>query len=60
MGSKDLTAVPEGSDPHDPQRSIPDEDLLEEAIEDPNVLAEVTLPMKPSTFSSSTRSCCIN
>jgi len=31
--------------------SIPDEDVLEGAVTDPNVLAEVNLPKKPSTLS---------
>jgi hypothetical protein len=32
--------------------SIPDEDLEEGAVTDPNVLAEVKLPTRPSTPSS--------
>ena len=30
--------------------SIPDEDILEGAVTDPNILAEVNLPKKPSTL----------
>jgi hypothetical protein len=39
---------------HDPtstqtfSESIPDEDILEGAVTDPNIFAEVTLPTKPS------------
>ena len=36
---------------HSTQTSIPDEDPLEEAVTDPNVLAEVKLPARPSRFS---------
>jgi hypothetical protein len=31
--------------------SLPDEDPLDEAVTDPNVLAEVTLPTRPGRFS---------
>jgi hypothetical protein len=46
---------------HDPtpsqtfSESIPDEDILEGAVTDPNVLAEVKLPTKPSTPSQLSR-----
>jgi hypothetical protein len=44
--------VAETVDPVDPdfhtQASIPDEDPLDEAVNEPNILAEVTLAKKPS------------
>jgi len=36
----------------DSQVSIPDEDPLDEAVTDLNVLAEVTLSKKPSAYST--------
>jgi len=45
-----LTATMEDSDSHLPQVSIPDEDPLDEAVTDPNVLAKVTFSKKPRMF----------
>jgi hypothetical protein len=43
-------------DSHHTQTSIPDEDPLDEAVNEPSVLAEVTLAKKPSTSSTLTSS----
>jgi len=42
------------TDPDYSQTSIPDEDPLDEAVTNPNVLAEVALPTKPSMFFTGT------
>jgi hypothetical protein len=37
-------------DSHHSKGSIPDEDPLDEAVTDPNILAEVTLSKRPSAY----------
>ena len=38
------------NDPQTLSESLPDEDPIEEAVNDPNVLTEVTLPTRPGKF----------
>jgi hypothetical protein len=52
VGAAPLVAETVDPDSHHIQASIPDEDPLNEAVNEPNVLAEVTLAMKPSTPST--------
>jgi hypothetical protein len=49
QGAAAVTATMAGPDS---QVSIPDEDPLDEAVTDLNILAEVTLSKKPSAYST--------